>query len=251
MNILSKAVKAMFLILILLCIAYYFYLRNDKNCIDRPWMWLGIAFLIMLDLIMGMFIFRSMDWIWVSGNIVLFCVFTLIVFLIWRNGETAVRGNETTTMIFAGGFQKNGQLSTDTLHRMDAGISQGTGRKKFVITGGLFLEGNTESDLMKQILVENAVDEKSIITDENAQDTHQNIENCKEYITDPNCTVVVSSRYHLLRIKMLFAKVGIREISVVGAQSDAALLPHNYIREICSILRDTYYGWTDWSVLWK
>ncbi len=239
------------IILALLSGLYNLYLRANKNYIDCSWVWIGISAILFMDFALGRIFDNFIGTLWYNVNIFLAVLFLLSFCVIWSNGQNTYDGSEKKIMILAGGFQRNGQLSTDTMARLQLGLSLGGEDSEYIITGGLLLNGNREAELMKKILIDSGVDEKRIIMDVDANDTHQNIVNCNRYIADCEKAVVVSSRYHLLRVKMLLAKYDIRGIHVAGASTNITLIPHNYVREVCSIIRDTFYGWIDWSVLWR
>jgi uncharacterized SAM-binding protein YcdF (DUF218 family) len=243
--------RVILIILAFLCGLYNLYLRDNKNYIDCAWVWIGISVILFVDFLLGSACEKTLGTVWCIGNLFLFVLLSLVVYIIWANGENTFEGSEEKIMILAGGFQRSGQLSTDTLARLQLALSLGDNNSEYIITGGLLLNGKREAELMKQEIIVSGGDADRIITDAKANDTHQNIVNCKRYLTDCDNTVVVSSRYHLLRIKMLLAKCGITGIHVAGARTEISLIPHNYVREICSLIRDTFYGWIDWSLLWR
>ena len=239
------------IILALLSGLYNLYLRANKNYIDCSWVWIGISAILFVDFAFGKIFDNSIGTLWYKGNLFLAILLLLSFGVIWASGKNTYDGSEKKIMILAGGFQRNGQLSTDTMARLQLGLYLGGEDSEYIITGGLLLNGKREAELMKQIIIDSGVDEKRIIIDVNANDTHQNIVNCNSYLADGEDVVVVSSRYHLLRVKMLLAKYDIRGIHVAGASTNMTLIPHNYVREVCSIIRDTFFGWIDWSVLWR
>lgn len=243
--------RVILIILAFLCGLYNLYLRNNKNYIDCSWVWIGISVILFGDFLLGKTLNKTLGIIWCAVNLFSFVFLLFAFYIIWANGQSTYEGSEEEIMILAGGFQKNGQLSTDTLARLQLGLSLGGNDSEYIITGGLVLDGKKEAEIMQQIIISDGVGENRIKMDVAAKDTHQNIVNCKAYLTDYDNVVVVSSRYHLLRIKMLLAKCGVRDVHVAGAKTDITLIPHNYVREICSIIRDTFYGWIDWSLLWR
>ena len=104
---------------------------------------------------------------------------------------------------------------------------------KIFISGKLY-----EIYVMKSYLLKNNVNREDIIIDQNGINTYHTIKNIKLYISSNKniSTIFISQRYHLPRIKLLIARIGIKNNLLISTD-------HKKIdkdEEISIILRESF-----------
>lgn len=90
----------------------------------------------------------------------------------------------------------------------------------------------TEAQAMKEYAIELWVNEKDIYLEEKSQDTIWNVYFTRQMIEDTRSIVVITSDYHLVRVKYLFDKIFEDEFSINYIGTDTKLEKHEYQNKI-------------------
>ena len=85
---------------------------------------------------------------------------------------------------------------------------------KIFASGGVGKEGYAEATVMAEYLVKAGIPRENIVIDNEGINTKNTAQNLKKFMADNgyNSAIAVSSYYHILRIKLYFAKIGIENI---------------------------------------
>lgn len=129
-------------------------------------------------------------------------------------------------------------------HRLDAAYEyhQDNPDAIFIVTGCQgYNENISEARCMNDWLIEKGVREDSIIMDEKAENTYQNIENAKDIIGDVKVpAAIVTSDFHIYRAMRLARNQGYENITGIPAFTRKVLLPNYYLREVAAVFKDFY-----------
>ena len=140
----------------------------------------------------------------------LFTVVTNIVIYVTASIEKAKTEHLTDTryIVVLGNKLDNNKPSQALIERLDGAI-QLSGKypdAQIVVTGGL-TSGNsiTEAEIMKAYLIEQGIDADRIITEDQSDDTRENMANTKVLIEEGDTVILVTNSFHMVRA-MLYAK---------------------------------------------
>ena len=91
--------------------------------------------------------------------------------------------------------------------------------QKIIVSGGIGKEGFDEAKVMASYLIEKGVLTEKIIRDNEGNTTYDSALNCRSILNDSNAqsVIVVSQYFHLLRSKIAFEKMGIKNVSLASA----------------------------------
>lgn len=143
------------------------------------------------------------------------------------------------TIILGAGIR--GEIMTDTLkRRVDKAIEYTELNNDYgyiVASGGQGPgESITEAEAMSRYLIEHNV--VNVLKEEKSTDTYENLLFSKEIIERHSGKSIgelkikiITSDFHLLRSKMLCAKLGYKDVSLCGSSYFAILIPNYYVRE--------------------
>ncbi|MCF0134713.1 MAG: YdcF family protein [Blautia sp.] len=113
-----------------------------------------------------------------------------------------------------------------------------------ILSGGMGDgEDITEAECMRRYLVQNGVDEKHLILEENSTTTKENlifsdrITGCAEHKT-----AIVSNDFHIARSILLAEKLGYLEVTGLPAESDFIMQLHYIIREDFALIKEKLWG---------
>jgi len=109
---------------------------------------------------------------------------------------------------------------------------------KAVITGGQGPgEDITEAEAMRRILIENEIDEKRILKEDQSTSTIENLKFSNELyrLADRN-VIIVTSDYHIFRSLSIARKLGYKNVSGIPGKSQVFLLPVYLLREYAAVV---------------
>lgn len=153
-------------------------------------------------------------------------------------------------ILLGGGVSKDGILPDSVLRRVErtAEYLKKHPNAVCVVSGGtLDYLPVAEAPSLKKYLVENGIDEKKVLVEDQALDTIQNFEySCKmlsDYTALPQSKIlespvaVVTSRFHLRRAELLAERMGFTNIKGISSKTPVLKIPHTYVREICAYIK--------------
>ena len=146
-------------------------------------------------------------------------------------------------IILASSFKPNGDLSDNTIARLNKAISILTSMTTIILSGGeVNIHGEIEADKMKEYLIKCNVNNKMFL-EKTSRDTYENLRNVYRLygriIRESNVTII-SSDFHMLRVFLLSKKIGYRKVSYVSTRAIGDNVLHNYFRECGAIVREIY-----------
>lgn len=111
--------------------------------------------------------------------------------------------------------------------------------KKIIVSGGIDKFNNDESLAMRNYLVKNLIDKDNIFMDNKGRNTYLTAINTKIIMEKEkfNSIMVISQYYHITRTKMIFNRVGIKNVYNSHAKN------FTEIRDIYSIPREVIGYW--------
>jgi vancomycin permeability regulator SanA len=111
---------------------------------------------------------------------------------------------------------KDGSVSKCLKARLDKSIElyRQNFFDKVIVSGGLGKEGYKEAEIMSMYLVKSGIDQQNIIIDNDGVNTFKTAEFTSNYIkyNGYSSVMIVSQYFHILRTKMIFDKLGIKNI---------------------------------------
>lgn len=121
----------------------------------------------------------------------------------------------------------NGSLSPHLQGRLDLTLKNFKNHNsKIIVSGGQGKdEPQTEASAMKAYLINGGIAANRIITEQEATSTYQNLSFSKALITDfsEQNIVIISSSYHLARVKMLANRGGYQDVYFLGVPNSATI----------------------------
>ena len=104
-------------------------------------------------------------------------------------------------------------------------------------------EDVSEAYAIQQGLISLGIDEERILLEENSTNTVQNLTFSMEFIDNPSDNIVIiTSNFHCFRAVKLAKKLGLKNVSSMGASELMVTTPQYYIREIFAIAKDFFVG---------
>ncbi|HOF40571.1 MAG TPA: YdcF family protein [Candidatus Hydrogenedentes bacterium] len=140
--------------------------------------------------------------------------------LIWRGLAVDAR-NADAIVVLGNKVEQDGTPSPRLQRRLDcaARLHQEGLAPVIIVSGGLGREGHPEAEVMREALIASGVPANAILVDNDGTDTFCTARNAKHMLTERGLesVIIVSSFYHLLRSRMIFARFGFDEISSAHA----------------------------------
>ena len=140
----------------------------------------------------------------------LFTVVTNIVIYVTASSEKSKTEHlpDTQYIVVLGNKLDNNKPSNTLIERLNGAIelSNKYPRAQIVVTGGL-TSGNsiTEAEVMKNYLIDNGISEDRIITEDQSDDTRENMANTKDLIEEGDTVIIVTNSFHMVRA-LMYAK---------------------------------------------
>ena len=100
----------------------------------------------------------------------------------------------------------------------------------------------SEAQAMKEVLVKLGVEENQILVEDQSTNTFQNLVYSKKVLTEDGYpedaqVVIVSSSFHLFRIKMLAKRVGLNAQVIACPNADISSTLKGYLREVPAVIK--------------
>lgn len=104
-------------------------------------------------------------------------------------------------------------------------------------------EDISEAYAIQQGLISLGIDEERILLEENSTNTVQNLTYSMDFIENTsNNIVIITSNFHCLRAVKLAKKLGLTNVSSMGASELMVTTPQYYVREFFAIAKDFFVG---------
>ena len=155
--------------------------------------------------------------------------------LIWRGLAVDARSADAI-VVLGNKVERDGAPSPRLQRRLDcaARLYQERLAPVIVVSGGLGREGFLEAEVMREALIAPGVTANEILVDNGGADTFRSARNARHMLKERGLgsVIIVSSFYHLMRARMIFARFGFDEVS-----SAPAPLAWEW-RDVYSVLRE-------------
>lgn len=115
---------------------------------------------------------------------------------------------------------------------------------KVIVSGGTGIdEPISEGYVMKKYLINHGIDKHRIFVEDLSTNTFENLKNTKQILKDVDEILIITSKYHLFRSKILARRVGFRNIYLIGSEVNAGSRQKNIIREIFAVIKSIFFDW--------
>lgn len=115
---------------------------------------------------------------------------------------------------------------------------------KVIVSGGTGIdEPISEGYVMKKYLINHGIDKHRIFVEDLSTNTFENLKNTKQILKDVDEILIITSKYHLFRSKILARRVGFRKIYLIGSEVNASNRQKNIIREIFAVIKSIFFDW--------
>lgn len=115
---------------------------------------------------------------------------------------------------------------------------------KVIVSGGTGIdEPISEGYVMKKYLINHGIDKHRIFVEDLSTNTFENLKNTKQILKDVDEILIITSKYHLFRSKILAGRVGFRNIYLIGSEVNAGSRQKNIIREIFAVIKSIFFDW--------
>lgn len=115
---------------------------------------------------------------------------------------------------------------------------------KVIVSGGTGIdEPISEGYVMKKYLINHGIDKHRIFVEDLSTNTFENLKNTKQILKDVDEILIITSKYHLFRSKILAERVGFRKIYLIGSEVNASNRQKNIIREIFAVIKSIFFDW--------
>lgn len=146
-------------------------------------------------------------------------------------------------IVILGAATHHGHVPPVLAARLDRGICcwQKQPAAKIIVTGGVVhQEKSSEAAAMAAYLIHHGIPHQQIIREETAKNTWQNLTQSAKLIGQVSPVVVVTSDFHVLRVKSYLKKLGL-SWTVSGAKTPASHRPLTFVRDYLGLIRDHRY----------
>jgi uncharacterized SAM-binding protein YcdF (DUF218 family) len=168
-------------------------------------------------------------------------IFLFVESSIIANGFKTNIDKKSDYIIVLGARVKGYDLSLALKYRLDKAYEYLTNNKgtKAILSGGKGKGENiSEAEAMSRYLFTRGISKDRLILEDKSTNTDENIINSfkiiNKYNKDAN-VIVVTSRFHILRSKMI-AKDNGKSIEGIGVKTKAYLVPSYYLREFFAVV---------------
>lgn len=159
--------------------------------------------------------------------------------------------NSQPIVVFGAALKADGSPQRVLVERIKAAVAYGSrcSSPLYLVTGGNPKQGITEAEIMKRLLLQNAVHENQIICEDQAQNTIQSVVLCNKllsklrYLPKNTQIAIVSNAYHLPRCRWLLWLLGWRTLAVATsgkASRNFYKCWHWRLREIPAIIWNSF-----------
>lgn len=148
-------------------------------------------------------------------GIMIIAMAILAVVLIFAWIHTVPLCHEATDALIVLGVRcENDQIHPILKDRLDTAIAlaKEVKYKKIILTGGCVASSRPEAEIMRDYLLQHSIDAERIVLEQKAEDTIQNLCNCREMMEQmglKSCTIV-SNSCHLRRVQYIAHAIGLQ-----------------------------------------
>lgn len=244
----KKFIPKLNILLGIACIIYFLGLITFTVTVAFSMFWLLIGVIFIGIGILGLNKSNENDKILkIIHSVITVClvIFILIEIPIIYFGSKTYHDSCDYVIILGAGLNGK-ELSLALYQRMVTSIEyiHDNPQSKIIVSGGKGPgESISEAKAMKDFLVKHGIDESRIIMEDKSKSTYQNLYNTKKIlefaqnrdINDLNLCVV-SSNFHIARVKMLGKRLGMN-INGIPSPVHVFLIPNFYVRESLAMVK--------------
>lgn len=115
---------------------------------------------------------------------------------------------------------------------------------KVIVSGGKGIdEPASEAYTMKKFLIRNGIKEERILIEDMATNTFENMKNTKRILKNVDKIIIVTSKYHLFRAKILARRVGFKKVYLIGSETFYDKVWKDFFREIIAVIKSIFFDW--------
>lgn len=245
-----------FIIIGLISIVYYLALNSimGKVAFSEIFLIIGLG-LIIYEILNKKFKFNKSKKYKKPMKILKILMFiVLIVFIgiegiIIGFGANSDKGTCDYNIILGAGL-KGEEMTLSLKERMNKAIEYNKDKNNYIVVTGGRGPGETipEALAMKRYLVQNGIEEKRVLIEDNARNTMENFKFSKEIIEknsgktiDELNIKVITSNYHCFRSSILAKRNGYIKLSFIGNKTNPLLAPTYYTREFFGIFKSLIF----------
>lgn len=178
--------------------------------------------------------------------LLVFCLFLYLasgLYLIYKSQDKLP--SKPSYIIVMGALVEDNKPGLDLEKRIDKTLAYARKNdyKKIVATGYSYRDNKSEGLIIKEELVKNGLDPSSIIVEDQARNTYENLKNSFKLIDlleEDGDILVVSSDYHMARIKLLSKRLN-RSIYTLGARTPLRRILISYSREVLALYKSLIF----------
>ncbi len=122
-------------------------------------------------------------------------------------------------------------------------LNEGNDSKVVVSGGNVNSKGVIEAHVMKNFLIEKGIDKERILVEDRSKNTFENLKFTRELIGNEDSILIISSKYHLLRAKLLAKRVGFKEVYLRGGETSTKGRFKNISREVFAYIKSFIFDW--------
>lgn len=170
---------------------------------------------------------------------VIFFLIEAIIFSGFINSNK-IQNIKVDYIIVLGNKLNEGKMTKTLKNRLDKGIELYRIIKvPIIVTGGNRIKGAAqEAGVMKEYLVNNGINENSVIVENKALDTRQNFLYVQKLIEKEKKVVIITSEVHMYRAALLAELNGYSQIITVVSASETEMLLYYNLREVIALIRE-------------
>ena len=115
---------------------------------------------------------------------------------------------------------------------------------KVIVSGGKGIDEEvSEGYVMKKYLMKNGIDENRIFIEDSSTNTFENLNNTRKILVNIDEILIITSKYHLLRSKILANRVGFKKVYLIGSEVSKISRNRNLMREVFAIIKSIFLDW--------
>ncbi len=115
---------------------------------------------------------------------------------------------------------------------------------KVIVSGGRGEdEPVSEGFAMKKFLINMGIDVERILIESSSTNTFENLKNTKKILGDIDEILIITSKYHLFRAKILARRVGFKSIHLIGSETFYDKVWKDFFREIIAVIKSILFDW--------
>lgn len=180
------------------------------------------------------------------GLILFFCLLLYLasgLYLIYRSQDKLPA--KPAYIIVMGSIVEDNRPGPDLEKRIDRTLAYAkeNNYKKIIASGYSYGENKSEGLIIKEELVKNGLDPSSIMVEDQARNTYENLKNSFEVIDqleEDGDILIISSNYHMARIKLLSTRLD-RSIYTLGARTPLKRIIFSYSREVLALYKSLIF----------